>query len=90
MTDGRKLEIYGSVQGVGFKKHVKERALSNNLLGNVFYHEKHVVINIVGDLHDMDSFIEEFDRELPDDVSIKKTSIKVLSEKDQFESFGVE
>ena len=67
-----KIEIYGLVQGVGFRPFVYQLAVNLGLNGRVFNDSSGVKIELNGDSNSVDEFIKSLKTELPPLARIDK------------------
>src|SRR5207248_2618227 len=65
MRDGRRIEVRGTVQGVGFRPWVYRLAQKHDVAGRVSNDSRGVVIDLYADDEQIDRFIDELDRAAP-------------------------
>lgn len=73
---GFKLEIYGLVQGVGFRPFIFQLATKKGLLGEVYNDTKGVVIILQCAKNELESFVSELKVNLPPLAKIAQIKIK--------------
>lgn len=79
---GFKLEIYGLVQGVGFRPFIFQLATKKGLLGEVYNDTKGVVIILQCAKNELESFVSELKANLPPLAQITQIKIKECECKD--------
>jgi hydrogenase maturation protein HypF len=65
MRDGRRIEVRGTVQGVGFRPWVYRLAHKHDVAGRVSNDARGVVIDVYASDEQIDRFIDELDRSSP-------------------------
>lgn len=82
-----KIEVYGLVQGVGFRPFIYNLAKKFKLNGEVFNDEEGVKIEIYGKEIDCDKFIQSIKKESPPLARID--DLKILTSKSKFDDFKI-
>lgn len=80
--------MYGQVYKTGMLYYIKQRAIENEINGNVFYFNRHSIgVNAVGTKNKLDNFIQAICSENPF-ASIDNYSV-IKTEYQSYESFSV-
>ncbi|WP_069632845.1 carbamoyltransferase HypF [Campylobacter pinnipediorum] len=86
MIQSYKFEIFGLVQGVGFRPFVYSLAIKHNLFGNVYNDDSGVKISIYGDENNIKIFEKDLVKKLPPLARIDDIKKYKIDEKfDKFE-----
>ena len=88
-TETRKIRVYGSVQGVGFRPTVSRHAVKNHIHGSVCNKGPYVEIFAQGSKAQVDGFLEDLEKRPPKRAAILKINVEHLDNNPEFDGFDI-